>query len=127
MAEPNEPDDHQETSANEIPVNKEELKAPPRWATVDARKEAKSWPELDEIKRTNDKRWLIVYGWVLVAVTVVFAAIFLAAFVVWSIHYLTCWNWLEPAQLDKIQSILFSGGMGAVVTSIVRSQISKAQ
>ena len=110
-----------------IPVSPEELKAPPSWAAVDAQTELKKWPELDEIKQANDRRWLIVYGWILVALSVVFASVFLGAFVVWSWHYLTNWTWLQDAQLNKIQSILFSGGMGAVVTSIVRTQIGKTQ
>ncbi len=92
---------------------------------LDAKEEQKQWPDLDEIKQANDKRWLIVYGWVLVALTIVFAVVFLGAFVVWAWHYLTCWTWLEEHQLSKIQSILFSGGMGAVVTSIVRTQMGK--
>ena len=127
MSEPNDPQENHASSPRRIPVTPEELQAPPRWASVEARKEDSKWPELDEIKQGNDKRWLIVYGWILVAVTVVFATIFLGAFIVWSIHYLTCWGWLVEGQLNKIQSILFSGGMGAVVTTIIRSQISKTQ
>lgn len=97
------------------------------WARLDARKEDRQWSDLDKVKLENDKRWLMVYGWVLIAVTVVFASVFIASFVAWAIHHLTPFVWLEPLQIDKIQSILFSGGMGAIVTGIIRSQISKAQ
>lgn len=119
--------DRSQDSAPEIPFTAGDVTSPPIWARVAAIKEDRKWPELDEVKRNNDRRWLVVYGWVLVCVTVVFAAIFLSAFVAWSIHYLTPYTWLDEPQLNKIQSILFSGGMGAVVTSIVRSQISKAE
>lgn len=100
----------------------------PKWATTDAKKEDKNWTDLDQVKRKNDKRWLTVYGWVLLVITIVFAAIFLVAFLSWAWHYLTpkCWQWLVDAQLSKIQSILFSGGMGAIISGIIRNQINKA-
>lgn len=126
MADTDDPGGGDERPSGEIPFNPDEMRKPPPWAVLDAKKEQKQWPDLDEIKQANDKRWLIVYGWVLVALTIVFAVVFLGAFVVWAWHYLTCWTWLEEHQLGKIQSILFSGGMGAVVTSIVRTQMGKA-
>lgn len=112
---------------DEIPTIPSEQVAPPFWARVDAEKEDRKWSDLDEVKLTNDRRWLKVYGWLLVVVTVVFALVFLGSFVVWAIHNLTSLCWLSPHQLEKIQSVLFSGGMGAIVTSIVRTQIGKAQ
>lgn len=111
----------------EIPALSSEQESPPLWARLDAQKEDRQWTELDDVKLENDKRWLKVYGWVLVAVTVVFASVFIGSFVAWAFHHLTPWTWLDPEQIDKIQSILFSGGMGAIVTGIIRSQISKAQ
>ncbi len=36
-------------------------------------------------------------------------------------------HWLDSQQLGKIQSILFSGGMGAVISGIVRKQIEKSR
>lgn len=103
-----------------------------RWASSPARKEEKEWGELDKIKHQNDGRWLRVYGWILVSLTIVFAAIFISALLIWSWHHLapafldqTRLHWLNPEQIGKIQSILFSGGMGAVISGIVKNQISK--
>lgn len=103
-----------------------------RWASSAARKEAKEWGELDQIKQQNDGRWLKVYGWILVSLTIVFALIFISALLIWSWHHLapacigqTRLHWLNPEQIGKIQSILFSGGMGAVISGIVKNQISK--
>lgn len=97
------------------------------WVDNDARKEAQQWSELDKVKLNNDVRWLSVYGYILIGVTIALAIIFVAAIGVWAFHYLTCWTWLTDSQLEKVQSILFSGGMGAVVANIIRTQISKAQ
>lgn len=106
----------------------------PRWAGSTAKKEEQQWTVLDEIRQENDGRWLKVYGKILVALTVTFAVIFIAALLIWTWHHLapTCigsWpmHWLDSQQLGKIQSILFSGGMGAVISGIVRKQIEKSR
>lgn len=117
-----------------IPVSDEELTKVPKWASSDARKEERKWDDLDQIKRNNDVRWLTTYGDVLVWVTWAFAGIFLASLLVWAWHYVgpaCAWgikfHWLNETQLSKVQSILFSGSMGAVVSGIVKSQLGKAQ
>lgn len=114
---------------DEIPITAEDLTPTPQWATVDARKEDKKWDELEETKRNNDKRWLVVYGWVLLAITIAFSLTFLVALLSWAFHYIAPygWHWLDDAQLGKIQSVLFSGGMGAIISSIIRAQIGKTR
>ncbi|WP_303230507.1 hypothetical protein [Comamonas kerstersii] len=104
------------------------------WAYGKAEKEEREWSGLDKIKQENDGRWLKVYGWILVALTITFAVIFIAALLVWTWHHIApaCighWrtHWLDSQQLGKIQSILFSGGMGAVISGIVRTQVNKAR
>lgn len=127
--------DHQSLPGFTIPVSDEELAKMPKWAsTTKARKEERKWDDLEQIKRNNDVRWLTTYGAVLVWVTWAFAGIFLASLLVWAWHYIgpaDAWgfqlHWLNEIQLGKVQSILFSGSMGAVVSGIVKSQLSKAQ
>ncbi|MDR2213075.1 MAG: hypothetical protein LBE21_05550 [Pseudomonadales bacterium] len=109
----------------DLPALPADLDARLPWANDSAEEEDKSWGDLDAVRRTNDKRWLMVYGWVLVVLTITFTATFLCTLVVWAWHYLTPWPWLTDAQLDKIQSVLFSGGMGAVISGIVRAQMEK--
>jgi len=111
-----------------IPVDDDSLHAP-RWAVNQARREVETWDVLDNIRLSNDSRWLRVYGWLMLVVTVVFTLAFLTAFVIWGWHHVAKqeWVWLEQVQLDKIQSVLFSGGMGAVISGIVRTQLSKAR
>lgn len=100
------------------------------WANDDiALKEDKNWESIEEVKEQNDIRWLSAYGIVLVTITYVFALIFLLALLTWAWHYLspTSLHWLDVVQLTKIQSVLFSGGMGAIISGIVRTQIGKTQ
>lgn len=98
------------------------------WADDSAAKsEERMWGELDKTRVKNDVIWLRVYGWVLVALTVTFAVLFIASVVSWSWHYLcpTNWHWLDADQLSKVQSVIFSGGLGAILSSVVQKQISK--
>lgn len=120
---------NKETGAESIPFGAEELQRRPEWATVEAEQEEQKWDTLEEVKLANDKLWLTVYGKLLLLITIAFALIFLSALLAWAWHYIAppyC-HWLEDYQLSKIQSVLFSGGMGAVVSSIIRTQIGKAQ
>lgn len=115
-----------------IPVEPNELKQRPKWAKdAAASKEERKWgtDALENRKITNDMLWLTVYGWILCVITSVFALIFLAALLSWAWHYLSpeYFQWLDAPQLNKIQSVLFSGGMGAVVSGIVRAQIGKTK
>lgn len=121
--------DNQPLSALDIPVDVEALQQVPKWAGLAARQEEQKWDDLEQTKLKNDKRWLSHYGWIVVLLTWVFALIFAFALSFWAWHFLMpeCWTWLKPEQLNKIQSILFSSGMGAVVAGMVRSQLGKAQ
>lgn len=110
----------------------------PKWADKEfAQKEEENWSDLDKIKKSNDARWLKMYGWIVVVITIVFTAIFLFGLIIWSLHYMLpecriwlkpeqeCYTWLNSEQLSKIQSVLFSGGMGAVISSVIKRQIDK--
>jgi len=112
-------------------IHMSEDTAYPSWVNLNARsrQEDKKWDSLDDIRLSNDSRWLRVYGWLLLLLTVMFALAFLTAFLVWGLHYIGKpeWLWLKDHQLDKIQSVLFSGGMGAIVSGIIRSQLAKAK
>jgi len=51
----------------------------------------------------------------------------LVGLISWATHYLSPdkFHWLSDDQLSKIQSVLFSGGMGAVVSGIIQKQLKK--
>lgn len=106
----------------------------PDWANLDeAKLEEKGWGKLDDQRLENDHRWLKHFGYMLVGLTWLFAVIFSGALLAWAWHYIGPeyvfgWqlHWLSVDQLTKIQSLLFSGGMGAVISGLVRGQLSKA-
>lgn len=104
-----------------------DLQSTPLWAANNGAKEEKYWDELDKVREKNDIIWLTVYGKILVAITTIFAGLFLVSLCFWAYHHLApkCWTWLTPDQLSKVQSVLFSGGMGAIVSSVVQKQIAK--
>jgi hypothetical protein len=110
-----------------IPVDSQNLKSMPLWVDVDAQKEEKSWNKLDEVRLRNDSLWLEAYGDIVITLTWIFSIIFILSLIVWALHYITPYwlHWLEQEQLNKIQSVLFSGGMGAIVSGVIRAQLSK--
>lgn len=104
---------------------------PPLWAVDSlAHKEEKLFPDEQALrgqKAKNDLTWLWVYGWVVVAMMIVFALLFLSSIVSWAWHYVmpVSWSWLTDDQLSKIQSVIFSGSLGGIVSIIAQKQLSK--
>ena len=108
------------------------LLEPPNWARdVAAQDEEENWsnePAIRGQKVTNKVMWLKVYGPIISLFTVVFALLFVLSLGAWAAHYIlpvSC-HWLTAEQLEKIQSVLFSGGMGAVLSGIAQKQLTSA-
>ncbi len=126
-----------EKPQSQTTLPQEELQSAPPWAKGDAKLEYKKWSHLEDVKLNNDKWWFTCYGWLLVSITIAFGLSFLIAFGIWTWHHLTphcpdlsapgCWQWLDEQQLGKIQSVLFSGGMGAIISGVIRGQMKKAE
>ena len=101
------------------------------WASdAQARGEEKNWPDEEALKgqqSRNDMLALKVIGWVTVVLIVFFALVFLGSLSAWLWHQLgpTCRHWLTDAQLSNIQSVIFSGAIGAIVSGYVQRHISK--
>lgn len=98
------------------------------WADKEsAVKEERNWSSLDDIHENNDKNWLKFYGFIVIGIAAIFTLIFLSGLVIWALHYMLpkCYLWLDPEQLSKIQSVLFSGGMGAVISSLIKRQMDR--
>lgn len=103
---------------------------PEDWGWADqslAEKEERNWGELDKALEKNDINWAKAYGIIIIVFAVTFSLIFLGSLVVWSLHYLLPERclWLSAEQLSKTQSVLFSGGMGAVISSMLKKQIDR--
>lgn len=104
------------------------------WAAKDslAKEESERFGELDDLQKqrvANNVAWLKTYGIVVMIMTIVFTTIFGVSLIVWSLHYILPEKclWLTAEQLSKIQSVLFSGGMGAIVSSIIKKQLDSTK
>lgn len=93
-----------------------------------AKKEEKNWPDEDAlqgVKRKNDILWMRIYGWICAFMMLFFTLVFVVSLGAWIIHHVTSFCWLTPEQLSKIQSVIFSGSIGAIVSSYMQKQLSK--
>lgn len=101
----------------------------PAWADNGrAKTEEKLWSSEEKLKGVKDRNdiwWHTCYGIVVVVVMIVLVLIFLASLVVWVIHHITPYQFLTPDQLSKIQSVIFSGSLGAIVSSYMQKQLNK--
>lgn len=101
----------------------------PAWAKDEnAKKEERFWANEDllkGVKMGNDILWHRVYGWVVIALMIFFVFVFVASLGVWIFHYLAPWGWLKADQLSKIQSVIFSGSLGAIVSAFMQRQLGK--
>jgi len=103
----------------------------PSWTDfAQAEQEDRDWAneeELRGVRHRNDVRWHKSYGWVVVILIWFFVILFILTLVVLSIHYLTPLSFLTDAQLSRIQSIIFSGTIGSVVTGMLQRRVNKAE
>ena len=103
----------------------------PSWASSGlASNEEKNWDNEHKLKgqrQSNDLLWLKSYGLLVVVTTITFTLLFLASLVIWALHFLLpeANAWLSADQLSKIQSIIFSGSLGAIVSGVLQKQLSK--
>lgn len=99
-----------------------------QWKTDSAaRSEASRWPDQAALQGTKDVNTLNLLrhsGRLAVALMWVFAGAYVASMGVWLVHFLTPYGWLAPEQLSKIQTVIFLGSLGAVVTVFVQKHIS---
>lgn len=104
---------------------------PPRWADdKSAKQEARNWGndrKLQDAKTWADVWWAKAYGIVAIFLLFVFAILFLGSLTSWAAHYILpeCWHWLTGDQLSKIQSVIFSGSLGGVISIVAQKQLSK--
>ncbi len=107
---------------------------PPDWAKskewdqdLDANAENSKWPDQESLQGTKDENTLKLLrhsGPIAVFFMWFFALVFVASISVWLFHFLTPWGWLTDLQLSKIQTVVFSGSLGALVSAFVQKHIS---
>lgn len=110
-------------SVSDVPPPDESSSQPPPWlGDSKAKAEVAKWGDDDALRgqrAENDLRWLKVYGYLVPALMCIFTVIYLSALVSWVLHYVTPWAWLNEGQLGKIQSMIFSGSVGAFIASVI--------
>ena len=98
------------------------------WETDKAAKgEESKWPDQTALKGTKDTNTLRLLrnsGYLAVGLMWFFAFVFVGSMLVWLFHFLTPFGWLEAEQLSKIQTVIFSGALGAVVTAYAQKHIT---
>jgi len=93
-----------------------------------ARQELSTWPDPLALKGTKDENTLRLLrhsGKIAVCLMWFFALVFVSSMGVWLTHYLTPWGWLTPDQLSKIQTVVFSGSVGALVSAFAQKHIAE--
>lgn len=107
----------------------EEAEVTPTWARDNkARLEEKYWGNDDKLKNArvdSDVLWHKWYGRAVVVMMIFFVLVFMSSLGVWVFHYITPLKWLSEEQLSKIQSVIFSGSLGAIVSGYMQKQMSK--
>ncbi|MEA1940679.1 MAG: hypothetical protein U9P68_00380 [Pseudomonadota bacterium] len=100
----------------------------PSWADdKKAKKEEQYWSDPDKLQglEHRNQAWVLhVYGILVPAFMIFFSIIFIASLGVWVWHHITPWTFLQPAQLEKIQSIVFSGTLGAIVSAYAQRHMN---
>lgn len=107
---------------------------PPDWAENQewkhddkARAEKSDWPDEEALKGTKDQNTLRLLrhsGQIAVCLMWFFAGVFCLSMAVWLWHFLTPWIWLDENQLSKIQTVVFSGSLGALVSAFAQKHIA---
>ena len=90
--------------------------------------ENKQWPDEKALKGTKDENTIILLrnsGKIAVCMMWFFALVFISSMGVWLFHFLTPWGWLNEFQLSKIQTVIFSGSLGALVSAFAQKHITE--
>lgn len=94
------------------------------WENDDSAIAEKSrWPDAASLQGTKDENTLKILrqtGNIAVALMWFFAFVFVVSMAVWLFHFLTPWGWLSVDQLSKIQTVIFSGSLGALVSAFAQ-------
>jgi len=112
---------------DEVPPPSDEWKAEEPWEDDSLALFEERGDSLDAQLKEQDKRnrlrfkkatgrivvWSVYLLWLLLAI----------GLAVWAWHFLTPCPFLEPHQLEKLQSVIFSGSLGAVVSVLARSYL----
>ena len=116
-------------------MNDEAPPPPPDWVNREpwfsddlAKGEEQRWPNEADLKGTRDRntvRLLRNAGLITVLLLWFFALTFILCLAVWLVHFLSPYGWLTGEQLSKIQSVIFSGSIGALVSAFAQKHFDR--
>lgn len=96
----------------------------PKWLKDSlANLEVENFDKLDKINKRNQSWWLFTIGICGVVLIIALFAGFILTFVTWVIHQISNCGWLDSVKLSKIESVIFSGTMGAILTTAAQKYI----
>ncbi len=95
-----------------------------------AQGEKKDWTNQEALAQQeilNDIRESWLMGWIVPALMIFLCILFVIFLGSWSWHFIAseCLHWLDADQIDKIESIIFSGSLGAVASIYIQGKIKK--
>ncbi len=92
-----------------------------------AQGEKKDWTNVDLIthqKNANTRNELKSIGKIVRFLMFLFCGLFVVFLCSWAWHFIMpeCWHWLKSDKINKIQSIIFSGSLGAMASIYFRGK-----
>lgn len=124
----------------DVPSPPSDAGSVPKWADERAFAEERNFPDEEVLrgqKRRNQLWALQVAGYLIPLLMVGLFTTFVAALFIWVWHFLTpetclvkgdgsqgfCFHWLSGEQLSSIQSVIFSGALGAIVSRLAQKHL----
>lgn len=123
----------------EVPSLPSDAGVIPQWADERAVEEVRKWPDETALRgqKTRNQLWALqLAGYLVPGLMIALFVSFVAALGIWVWHFLTpeacvtvkdgppdCYHWLTADQLSRIQSVIFSGALGAIVSRLAQKHL----
>ena len=94
--------------------------------------ETQAWADEKAIKGARDANtvsFLRHSGWIGIVFMYFVAFVFIISIAIWFVHFLAPdqWQWLSETQLSKIQTVIFSGSFGAILSAYAQRHLNQHQ
>lgn len=112
---------------NTVPQPSETWKAEEPWEDDSLAMFEERGDSLDAQLKEQDKRNRLQFkkatGRIIVWSVYLLWALLALGLAIWAWHFLTPYPFLKPPQLEKLQSVIFSGSLGAVISVLAKSYL----
>lgn len=94
--------------------------------------ETQEWDNEKAIQNARDENtvsFLHHSGWIGIVFMYFVALVFIISIAIWFVHFLVPdqWQWLTETQLSKIQTVIFSGSFGAILSAYAQRHLNQHQ